>query len=130
MKRYTALSIIMCLAIVMGLIAGSSNAKTTKCMEDMPCWNWATMGNHTRGLTLTTGEHYVVNRCDFADFWARELVPSSEHMKGDNHAIRYPRCKPVEAGYSPDDGDAWLIVVIVGSVMLAPWVAGFVFGDL
>ncbi len=35
-------------------------APACPCHEDMPCWNWRTMGNRRRGLTTVSGRFVVV----------------------------------------------------------------------
>ena len=35
-------------------------ASPLACAEDMPCWNWATMGNHRRGIVTVWGTPKIV----------------------------------------------------------------------
>lgn len=63
------------------------------CQEDMPCWNWASMGNHRRGVvTLTAGRH-VVNPCRFQRLMRAGRIDygASGALLGDTLAMRV-RC--------------------------------------
>ena len=59
---------------------------STPCTEDQSCWNWRTMGNHHRGVTLTSGRREVVGPVRFDRLKARHLIDwaKSGHLKGDN----------------------------------------------
>lgn len=44
------------------------------CAEDDPCWNWAKMGNHRRGVILLDGTPKVVGPCGFNRLWAHGAI--------------------------------------------------------
>jgi len=58
MKLIIALTVSVMLVLV-GLGALSSVAHSKACMEDDPCFNWRTMGNHSRGIYTTIQGHRV-----------------------------------------------------------------------
>lgn len=59
------------------------------CQEDQPCWNWATMGNHHRGIVTMHGTPLVVSPCQFQRLMrARNVDYRGQDMKGDKLAMR------------------------------------------
>lgn len=44
---------------------------SARCLDDEPCWNWRTMGNHQRSIVLTNGRRLVVGPVSF-DGYRRE----------------------------------------------------------
>lgn len=100
MIRYlgTAIAVLALLALLADSALGASPART--CFEDEPCWNWATMGNHKRGVVTTDGTPLVVGPCRFARMWERGRLRYSvrfngrtyvllERLKGDGWARRH-----------------------------------------
>lgn len=70
-----------------------SVALTIGCQEDMPCFNWATMGNHRRAVATTDGNwHRIVGPCTFARLMHGRYIDwtRTSHMKGDALARRLP----------------------------------------
>jgi hypothetical protein len=70
---------IAALAVAAGIGVGAVAAKAhgdqhsthvaarVECAEDMPCWDWRTMGNHQRGVCITdtpTGDHDMLEAPD------------------------------------------------------------------
>lgn len=98
MKRgeKVALAIVLALALAgYALIwAQTSPANThhrAKCVEDAPCWNWATMGNHRRGIITMWGTPEVVSPCRYQHLAKRGLIAPGDHMLGDKTAW-HARC--------------------------------------
>jgi hypothetical protein len=69
--------------------AGRADAGVV-CQEDAPCWNWASMGNHRRGVVTVLGAHVVVSPCRFQRYrrWHALDMRASGRMKGDALALR------------------------------------------
>lgn len=109
MKSITALSILVSLAILAGLTAGSSSA-TTRCQEDMHCWNWTTMGNHTRGVKIN------VSACEFRKLVNDGASPGS--MPGDHFAMHKARCY-VAPGNTNQWHEGVLIAVVASALFFA-----------
>jgi hypothetical protein len=42
---------------VLSATVGRASVHHAKCMEDSPCWNWRTHGNHSRGIYATVNGH-------------------------------------------------------------------------
>jgi hypothetical protein len=74
-------------------------ASAIACAEDEPCWNWATMGNHRRGVVTLEGDPLVVGPCRFQRLWYRGLLrysvrfdgvsyPTLDRLRGDGTARR------------------------------------------
>ncbi len=63
------------------------------CAEDSPCWNWASMGNHRRGVVTHRGTSLVVSPCRFQRLMRAGVVDyaASGPLKGDKLAMRV-RC--------------------------------------
>jgi len=65
----------------------------TRCVEDMPCWSWSTMGNRKRGIVTVYGTPKVVGPCGYRRVWER--TPRSMRgllgptLKGDRWARRH-----------------------------------------
>ena len=71
------------------MLAGCGSAQATVCTEDMPCFNWATMGNHKRGVQVWHGDIVVtkvVGPCQFARL--KRIDSTSAKLRGDNWARR------------------------------------------
>jgi hypothetical protein len=60
------------------------------CQEDAPCWNWATMGDHRRGVVTVLGTRAVVSPCRFARMFRTGAIDyrASGTLKGDTLALR------------------------------------------
>ncbi len=76
-----------------GLFAGvvlSKSGAQTACAEDAPCWNWATMGNHKRGVFLTNGRLLVVGPASFDGIRRERRIDWSRtpHLLGDRRSER------------------------------------------
>ena len=63
-------------------VAPQPHAKT--CTEDMPCWNWTTMGDHRRGVVTMWGTPKVVS-CGDLRWLIRhgDLDPHTPRLRGD-----------------------------------------------
>lgn len=56
----------------------------TRCTEDMPCWNWATMGNGRRGIVTMWGTPKVVTCGGMRHLVkTRNLDPYTRRLRGD-----------------------------------------------
>jgi len=71
-------------------ITAASPSASPVCHEDERCWNWATMGNRSRGIVTTGGRRMVVTPPTFRRLalagridWQR-----SPHLRGDATARR------------------------------------------
>lgn len=73
------------------------------CAEDNPCWNWAKMGNHKRGVVLVDGTPKIVGPCGFNRLWAHGAIrhflvvdghayKSMSKLKGDTFARTLTDC--------------------------------------
>lgn len=64
------------------------------CQEDAPCWNWATMGNHKRGVIVANSFDVLVSPCRYQRFMKLGLIDrkATPRLKGDKLAMRL-RCK-------------------------------------
>ena len=64
--------------------AAPARAERVRCTEDMPCWNWATMGNRTRGIVTMWGTMKVVDCFHLRDLLAWDDVdPHNPWLRGD-----------------------------------------------
>lgn len=63
------------------------------CQEDMPCWNWASMGDHRRGVVTMFGTPLVVSPCKFQRLMKMRVIDyrPDDVLKGDKLAMRV-RC--------------------------------------
>lgn len=61
------------------------DSAAARCAEDSPCWNWRTMGNHTRGVTTLAGRHKIVGPVAFdrLDDACRIDWERSRELRGD-----------------------------------------------
>ncbi len=103
-KVFALLSALLALSSAPSPVYGASSG--APCYEDMACWNWATMGDRTRGVLLTAGAHVparyvravyasptgtrvVVAPCAFARMMRAGMIryPRAERMRGDTFAI-------------------------------------------
>lgn len=80
--------------LVCAVLAAGSFAKAAmaadRCVEDMPCWTWSTMGNHKRGVVSDAGRRVVVGPCRFTRMARRGTLDSSTpHLRGDRWALRH-----------------------------------------
>jgi len=83
------------------VLAPRADAAVTSCgswhevrFEDDPCWNWVSMGNHSRGVVTINGTPLVVGPCRFQRLVRLgHLAPGNERMRGDFTA-RHTRCHP------------------------------------
>ncbi len=81
-------------ALVAAAIApqGAHAAPVTpvRCQEDAPCWNWATMGSHSRGVVTHYGTPLVVSPCRFQRLTNAGMLDyrPSDVMRGDFLAMR------------------------------------------
>lgn len=66
-----------------GAFAAPTGAAT--CQEDAPCWNWRTMGNHTRGVKTVAGRSLVVGPAKFDALNRNRRIDwrSTPRLKGD-----------------------------------------------
>jgi hypothetical protein len=64
--------------------AAPARAERVRCTEDMPCWNWATMGDRNRGVVTMWGTPKVVS-CGGFRWLVRhgDLDPHTPRLKGD-----------------------------------------------
>ncbi len=102
-KVFVLLVTLLALSAAPSPVYGASSAP---CHEDTSCWNWATMGDRTRGVRLTTGARVparyvravyasptgtraVVGPCAFARMLRAGMIyyPRTERMRGDHTAI-------------------------------------------
>ena len=64
------------------------------CAEDAPCWNWARMGNHRRGIVTLYGNVRVVGPCQYARMRrAHRIDPHTPRLRGDVWAAMHG-CAP------------------------------------
>lgn len=63
-------------------------AASLACQEDEPCWNWAKMGNHQRGITTVGGRRVIVGPCKFQRFDRQRRIDwtATAHLRGDRAA--------------------------------------------
>ena len=65
----------------------TAHATTVRCVEDAPCWNWTTKGNHKRGVVLNSIDHkrVVVNHDGFTFLRSMGSIDwkRTPHLKGD-----------------------------------------------
>ncbi len=80
--RPRALLAAAAIAASVGGAAPATAAPRATCMEDAPCWNWATMGDHRRGVG-----GLVVGPCRFQRL-VRSGAIQPAPMKGDKLAMR------------------------------------------
>lgn len=64
MIRHTLTGAAVALALATGA-TGVQAAPVAICHEDMSCWNWRTMGNHSRAITTLAGRTLVVRPAKF-----------------------------------------------------------------
>lgn len=64
--------------------AAPARAERVRCVEDMPCWNWATMGDKHRGVVTMWGTPKVVS-CGGLRWLVRhgDLDPHTPRLRGD-----------------------------------------------
>lgn len=64
--------------------APSAPASAARCAEDMPCWNWATMGDGHRGVVTMWGTPKVVT-CGGLRWLVKhgDLDPGTVWLRGD-----------------------------------------------
>jgi hypothetical protein len=77
----------------------SDGKRGNACMEDNPCWNWAKMGNHRRGVVLLDGTPMVVLPCGFNRLWAIGAIrhrldgyKMNDRLRGDRFARTLTDC--------------------------------------
>lgn len=63
--------------------AGEPAATRYVCHEDAPCWNWATMGNHRRGVRTVGGRRLVVGPHRFVAIRAHIDWSRTPALRGD-----------------------------------------------
>lgn len=85
--RTVALITFLSVIITLGALTFATAAPARTCTEDAACWNWATMGNHTRGVTTVHETHIVVSPCHFQRL-ARSGKLTYWPMRGDATALR------------------------------------------
>lgn len=102
MRRTTA-ALATLTAAVLPLTSAPSCPSPTReaCHEDAPCWNWATMGDHKRGVIIIAGRSrtgkdltrkVVATPCEYQHLRRAGLVhASTPHLRGDATAMRF-RC--------------------------------------
>ena len=82
------LAVIVTVGFIMPATAQASQA--SRCTEDMSCFNWATMGNHQRGVKVWQGGIVVtkvVGPCRFARLsHAKRIDSTSVRLNGDKWA--------------------------------------------
>lgn len=64
-------------------------AATPACAEDMPCWDWTSMGNRQRGVVTMYGDPINVTPVEFCRLmWRHELdyLPQ-DYQRGDARAM-------------------------------------------
>lgn len=88
------LAVIFTLAALMFATTVPAAHAATRCAEDDACWNWATMGNHTRGVITAHGTRVVVGPCTFQRF-ARAGNLRYWPMRGDVTAMSMARCHTI-----------------------------------
>lgn len=73
-----------------GAPAAPAVATRVACQEDMPCWNWANMGDHHRGIVSMHGTALVVGPCRFKKLMQSGMLDYrySDIMRGDALAMR------------------------------------------
>lgn len=78
------------LSIAAGAIVGAPAATRAVCQEDAPCWNWASMGDHHRGIVSMHGTPLVVSPCRFKKLMQSGMLDYrfSDVMRGDATAMR------------------------------------------
>ncbi len=82
---------ILILAILAAGLFAAPAADAAGCAEDQACWNWATMGNHQRGVKVltfhsdgsVTSARKVVGVCRYNHLWADGRVPYSILVNGE-----------------------------------------------
>ena len=94
MDKGTYLSILLgsivsliCIIAATTLLMWPASA-SAKCHEDMKCWNWSTMGNHKRGVTLTNGKRVVVTADQLCSLLGKSRVRSAPPLKGDERVCK------------------------------------------
>jgi hypothetical protein len=83
---FAVLSLGVISAGTMGLGASLASADAPRtCQEDMACWEWSTMGNLDRGVTLKSGRRMVVDASRFCRLELAHKINwrASPRLKGD-----------------------------------------------
>ena len=84
--------------VLLGLAGASDKASAASseatCYEDMPCFQWPTMGNFRRGIVTVGGRRLVVGPCRFQRIALAERIDwrRSGNLPGDSLAI-FAGCK-------------------------------------
>lgn len=95
MRTYT---VILVAILLLGLAGASDKASAyygdAGCLEDMPCFQWPTMGNFRRGIVTVGGRRLVVGPCRFQRIALAERIDwrRSGNLPGDSLAA-FAGCK-------------------------------------
>jgi hypothetical protein len=88
----SARAIIVAALLTSSVAAGAPTiapaAKRAPCQEDLPCWNWASMGDHRRGARTIYGDTIVAGPCVYAKLRRAGYLTAAWPMKGDALALR------------------------------------------
>lgn len=84
MKMLTAVLVALLVGFVGATAPAPARAERVRCTEDMPCWNWATMGDKHRGVVTMWGTPKVVS-CGGLRWLVRhgDLDPHTPRLRGD-----------------------------------------------
>ena len=97
-------AVILVAVVLLGLAGASDKASAYYgdandvakygCLEDMPCFQWPTMGNFRRGIVTVGGRRLVVGPCRFQRIALAERIDwrRSGNLPGDSLAI-FAGCK-------------------------------------